>query len=186
MQLPEKDRWSYKKQFLLDRIAILMGGRAAEEIFCNTMTNGASNDISVATSTARSMVMEWGMSDMGPIAYGDRQNSYLGNSGINTSGISPETLKQVDNQVRSLVEEQYNRAKKLLLENREKVEAMTYALMEIETLDDWQIHNIMENLPYNQPVELIEEINNTSEQIIVVDGKTIFKEPVFTPDSLIK
>lgn len=175
LQLPEKDRWSHKKQYLLDRIAILMGGRLAEELFCNTMTNGASNDISVATNTARSMVMEWGMSSLGPIAYGDRQSGFLGNGQMNSSMISQDTHMLVDAEVRNIINEQYNRAKKLLEENSDKVEAMTQALMEIETLDDWHIDNIMNgvhyaveppkeeenttvNEPNNQPVETEEEV----------------------------
>ncbi len=192
MQLPEKDRLSYKKQFLLDRIAILMGGRLAEEIFCGTMTNGASHDISVATQTARAMVMEWGMSRLGPVAYGSRQNSYLGQGGINTSGLSPDTLKEVDMEVRSIVEEQYNRAKTMLLENRDKVEAMTSALMEVETIDDWQIENIMLGLPFNQDAELrLIKPNNEHNESIIVDGQTILDkndkvELNFVPDTIVK
>jgi len=190
IQLPEKDRWSYKKQYLLDRIAILMGGRAAEEIFCNTMTNGASNDISVATSTARAMVMEWGMSKMGPMAYGDRQSSHLGNSGINTSGISPDTLKEIDVEVRSIIEEQYLRAYNILFQHQDVVHSMANALIEVETLDEWQIENIMNHKHYNESSELInlEPVNN---EIIIVDGKDVFnistvKDKDFTPDSLTK
>ncbi len=176
MQLPEKDRWSYKKQYLLDRIAILMGGRLAEEIFCNTMTNGASNDIAVATSTARAMVMEWGMSSMGPMAFGQRQTSFLGNSGIDTSGVSPETLRLVDLEVQKIITEQYERAKNLLLENKDKVEAMTNALMEIETLDDWQVENIMNGEHYNHNHELINLSKKPEEQIIIVDGDKVYED----------
>lgn len=187
MQLPEKDRFSHKKQYLLDRIAILMGGRLAEEIFCNTMTNGASNDISVATATARAMVMEWGMSSLGPMAYGDRQSNFLGNSGINTSGLSPDTLRKVDLEVRNMIEEQYQRAKTILLENRDKVEAMTNALMEVETLDDWQIENIMNGHHYNHNHELINPV--IEEEIMITDGSNILidsdKKPInFIPDTL--
>lgn len=189
MQLPEKDRFSYKKEYLLDRIAILMGGRAAEEVFCNTFTSGASNDISVATATARSMIMEWGMSSLGPIAYGDRQNSFLGNGGINNSSISPETLRIVDNEVRSMVEGQYERTKSLLIEYKDKVEAMTNALMEIETLEDWQIDNIMEGLHFNHDVELRNLGPIVENTIIVIEGKDVIikpEEPVFSPDVLPK
>lgn len=190
MQLPEKDRFSHKKQYLLDRIAILMGGRLAEEIFCNTMTNGASNDISVATSTAKSMVMEWGMSSLGPIAYGERQSSFLGNSSINTSNLSPDTLRKVDVEVRNIIEEQYQRAKTILLENRDKVEAMTNALMESETLEDWQIENIMLGNHYNYNQELINP--SREEEIIITDGDKLYdnknekkiEETNFIPDTV--
>ena len=156
MQLPEKDRWSYKKQFLLDRVAILMGGRAAEELFCNTMTNGASNDIAVATSTVRSMVQEWGMSALGPMAYGERGNSFLGGGQINTNGLSQETLREVDQEVNNTIKFEYERAKTLLKENESKVEAMTNALMEVETLDDWQIENIMKDRHFNDKIGYLE------------------------------
>lgn len=189
MQIPEKDRWSYKKQYLLDRIAILMGGRVAEELFCNTMTNGASNDIMVATNTARSMVMEWGMSSLGPIAYGDRQSGFLGNGGMNVSAISPETHREVDREVRSMIENQYNLAKELLEANRDKVEAMTNALMEIETLDDWQIDNIMNGKHYNDGHELRELPSSEEKPIIIVDGKSVLgkkEEPAFVPENVVK
>lgn len=176
MQLPEKDSWTHKKQYMLDKIAILMGGRLAEEIFCDTMTNGASNDIQVATGIARSMVMEWGMSSLGTMAFGVRGNSYLGGSGIDTSGIAPETLRLVDLEVKHIIDEQYENAKKILLSNKDKVEAMTKALMEVETLDDWQIHNIMEGVHYNFSPEIV-EINSEKEDenIIIVDGKEAYK-----------
>jgi cell division protease FtsH len=189
MQLPEKDRFSYKKEYLIDRIAILMGGRAAEEVFCNTLTTGASNDISVATSTARSMVMEWGMSSLGPIAYGDRQSSFLGNGGLNNSSISPETLKAVDHEVRYIIETQADRAKNLLIENRDKVEAMTQALMEVETLDDWQLDNIMAGLHYNHDAGLRNIGPLIQDEIVIVEGKDVLSKPeipAFIPDVLPK
>lgn len=197
MQLPEKDRWSYKKQYLLDRIAILMGGRAAEEVFCNTFTNGASNDISVATSTARSMVMEWGMSSLGPVAYGDRNSGFLGGGSINTSGLSPETLRAVDTEVRKIIEEQYERARQMLIDNKARVEAMTNALMEVETLDDWQVENIMRDRHFNDNAGLIEFKAEAEEKERLLNIKKPRKddssvngiggiEPAFVPDVLTK
>lgn len=155
-QLPEKDRFSYKREYLRNRITILMGGRAAESIFCKTLTTGASNDIAVATSTARSMVMEWGMTDLGPIAYGSREQSFLGNGGVRANGISETTLLKVDEKVEQILNEEAQRAMDILEENRSRVEAMTNALMEIETLDDWQIANIMADRPYNDEKGQIE------------------------------
>lgn len=157
MQLPEEDRWSYKAEYLRDRITILMGGRAAEEIFCNTRTNGASNDIAVATNIARSMVSEWGMSDLGPIAFGNREgNSFLGGGNLSTSGLSQATLEKVENTIHDIINEEYAHAKKLLEENSDIVEAMTEALMNVETIDDWQIENLMQRRPYNDNHGLIE------------------------------
>lgn len=189
MQVPEKDRWSYKKEYLLERIAILMGGRAAEEVFCHTMTNGASNDIMVATNTVRSMVMEWGMGKLGPIAYGDRQSGFLGSSGISASAISEQTHREVDLEVREIIENQYQLAKQLLTEHKDKVEAMTSALMEVETLDEWQIHNIMEGKHFNESAELRDLSPIEETPIVIVDGKNVLgkkEETTFIPDVIVK
>jgi cell division protease FtsH len=151
IQLPEQDRWSHDINYLTDKIAILMGGRAAEEVFCNTLTNGASNDISVATDIANNMITQWGMSDLGPISFGSRNSSFLGSSGLDTSGLDQQTLREVNLKVRNLINEQYSRAKKLLQDNQDIVVAMTEALMEFETIDDWQIENLMKRRPVNDP-----------------------------------
>lgn len=164
MQLPEQDRWSYKKQYLLDRIAILMGGRVAEELFCHTMTNGASNDIMVATNTAGSMVREWGMSELGPVAFGDRESSFLGAGQINTSYLSEGTKRDVDAEISRMVNGEYQRAKNLLEQHSDKVEAMTNALMEVETLDDWQIENIMQGRHFNDNLGLMEMKEQVAEK----------------------
>ena len=154
MQLPEQDRWSHDREFLTNKIAILMGGRAAEESFCNTFTNGASNDIAVATDIATNMVTQWGMSDLGPVAFGSRSSGFLGSSGLDTSGLSQQTLHEVNIQVRNLINDQYNRAKKLLDDNNDIIESMTQALMEVETIDDWQIENLIQRRHYNDPAGL--------------------------------
>lgn len=188
-QLPEKDKQSYKKEWIIDKIAILMGGRAAEDIFCNTLTTGASHDISVATSFARSMVMEWGMSSLGPIAYGDKQSSFLGNGGMNNSSISQETLRSVDLEVRAIIDEQANRAKELLTLHRDKVEAMTNALMEVETLEDWQLENIMQGQHFNHDAGLRNLPSVIEPEIVIVDGKDVLvkpEEPAFVPDVVAK
>jgi cell division protease FtsH len=157
IQVPEKDRWSYKKEFLLERIAITMGGRAAEEIFCNTRTSGASNDISVATSIARSMVTEWGMSDLGPVAYGERNGGgFLGGGQVSMSNLSPEILKKVDDTIIEIINSQYDLAMKLLSENKDKVEAMVEALMDVETIDEWQVNNIMLGRHFNDQLGMDE------------------------------
>lgn len=155
-QLPEKDRFSHKKEYLYNRILILMGGRAAEHVFCDTLTTGASNDISVATSIARSMVMEWGMSKLGPIAYGSREQSFLGGSGLRSNNLSDATMLKVDNVVEEMLFNAGQEAIKMVEENRDRIEAMTQALMEVETIDDWQIDNIMANRHFNDPLGLKE------------------------------
>jgi len=175
MQLPEQDRWSHDREFLTNKIAILMGGRAAEEVFCNTLTNGASNDIAVATDIANNMVTQWGMSDLGPVAFGSRSSSFLGSGGLDTSGLSQNTLHEVNIVVRELINSQYNRAKQLLEDNKDIVEAMTEALMEVETIDDWQIENLIQRRPYNDPagLETMKELAEERDKAIEEQRKAL-------------
>ncbi len=144
MQLPEQDRYAYDKQYLLDRIAVLFGGRVAEELFMHQMTTGASNDFERATSMARDMVTRYGMSDLGPMVYGENEGEvFLGRSVTTHKAVSEATMQQVDAEIRRIIDEQYGLAKRLLDENRDKVEAMTQALLEWETIDADQINDIM-------------------------------------------
>ncbi len=178
VQLPEKDRFSHKKEYLIDRIAILMGGRAAEEIFCNTLTTGASNDIQVATGTARGMIMKWGMSSLGPIAFGQEHGGgFLGGGQMNTSGLSEQTLREVDTEVSRLLNEQYEVAKNILLTHRDKVEAMTAALMEVETLDDWQVENICQGRHFNHVAQVVDVHTQNDQQ----DGGVVMTKPKVEP-----
>ena len=145
MQLPEADRYSYTKDYLMTQIAILFGGRVAEEIFMNQMTTGASNDFERATDLARKMVTRFGMTDeMGPMIYGENDTEvFLGRSVTTHKSISEDTLRKIDETVRNILEKQYNLAKQLLTENRDKVEAMTKMLLEKETIDMKEIQQIM-------------------------------------------
>ena len=144
MQLPEQDRYAYDKGYLMDRIAVLFGGRVAEELFMNQMTTGASNDFERATSMARDMVTRYGMSDLGPMVYGENEGEvFLGRSVTTHKAVSEATMQQVDAEIRRIIDEQYALAKRLLDENRDKVEAMTQALLEWETIDADQINDIM-------------------------------------------
>jgi cell division protease FtsH len=144
MQLPEQDRYAYDRGYLMDRIAVLFGGRVAEELFMNQMTTGASNDFERATSMARDMVTRYGMSDLGPMVYGENEGEvFLGRSVTTHKALSEATMQQVDAEIRRIIDEQYALAKRLLDENRDKVEAMTQALLEWETIDADQINDIM-------------------------------------------
>lgn len=184
MQLPEEDRWSYKAEYLKDKITILMGGRAAEEIFCHTKTNGASNDISVATNIARNMVVEWGMSDLGPIAFGNRDgNNFLSNGQLNTSGLSQNTLEKVENQIHDMLTQSYEEAKQLLEKNRDIVEEMTKVLMEVETIDDWQIENLMNRRPYNDDAGYREFQSKALERERIIANSRKKPEVNFIPDN---
>jgi cell division protease FtsH len=146
MQLPAEDRYSMDREMILQNISVLFGGRIAEEIFMNQMTTGASNDFERATEMARNMVMRWGMSDsLGPMVYGENEGEvFLGRSVTTHKNVSESTLQQVDAEIRRLIDQQYAIARKLIEENREKVEIMAKALLEWETLDAEQINDIME------------------------------------------
>lgn len=146
MQLPEEDRYSYDRVYLMSRIAVLFGGRIAEELFMNQMTTGASNDFERATQMARDMVTRYGMSDaLGPMVYGENEGEvFLGRSVTTHKNMSETTMQKVDSEIRRIIDEQYALARKLLEENRDKVEAMTAALLELETIDADQIDDIME------------------------------------------
>ncbi|WP_276319575.1 ATP-dependent zinc metalloprotease FtsH [Crenobacter cavernae] len=153
MQLPEQDRFAYDRGYLLDRIAILFGGRIAEELFMNQMTTGASNDFERATQMARDMVTRYGMSDkLGPMVYGENEGEvFLGRSITTHKNVSEATMQQVDSEIRRIIDEQYGLARRLLEENRDKVEAMTAALLEFETIDAEQIDDIMAGRPPRPP-----------------------------------
>lgn len=145
MQLPEEDRYSHNREYLLARIAVLMGGRIAEEIFMNQMTTGASNDFEQATDLAQKMVSRWGMSDsLGTRVYGDNQSEvFLGRDVTTHQNLSDAVAEQVDQEVTRIIDEEYSRARSILESNKEKIEVMAKSLMEWETLESEQINDIM-------------------------------------------
>ncbi len=153
MQLPTEDRYSMDRERMLNMISVLFGGRIAEEVFMHQMTTGASNDFERATQIARDMVMRYGMSDlMGPMVYGENEGEiFLGRAITRTVNMSEETMKKVDAEVRKIIDGQYAVARKLLEDNREKVEAMAKALLEFETIDAEQIDDIMDGRPPRPP-----------------------------------
>src|SRR5437763_975146 len=153
MQLPVEDRYSYNRDYLLNNIAVLFGGRIAEELFMNQMTTGAANDFKRATEMARRMVTEWGMTDaLGPMVYGENEGEvFLGRSVTTHQNMSEDTMNAVDKEVRAIIDMQYTLARRLLEENREKVEVMAKALLEWETIDADQINDIMAGRPPRPP-----------------------------------
>jgi cell division protease FtsH len=153
MQLPEGDRYSMDKERLLSTIAVLFGGRIAEELFMNQMTTGASNDFERATAIARDMVTRYGMStELGPMVYAENEGEvFLGRSVTKTTNMSEDTMQKVDIQIRKIIDEQYAVARSILENNREKVEIMTKALLEWETIDADQINDIVEGRPPRPP-----------------------------------
>ena len=149
MQLPEEDRYSYTKDYLMSQIAILFGGRVAEEVFMNQMTTGASNDFERATDLARKLVTRFGMTtELGPVVYGENEAEvFLGRSVTSTKHVSEATMQKIDETIRSILETQYNLAVRLLTENRAKVEMMAQMLLEKETIDVKDIDYIMAYVP---------------------------------------
>ena len=145
MSLPENDRYSFDREYMLNQIAMLFGGRIAEEVFMNQMTTGASNDFERATQIARDMVMRYGMSDaLGPMVYAENEGEvFLGRSVTKTTNISEQTMQKVDSEVRRIIDEQYALARNLIETHADKMHAMAKALLEWETIDMEQINDIM-------------------------------------------
>lgn len=145
MQLPTEDRYSYDDKYILNQIAILFGGRIAEEVFMHHATTGASNDFERATSLARDMVTRYGMSEnLGPMVYAEKEGEvFLGKSVTKSQQISEATMQKVDQEIRRIIDQQYALAQKIITDNRDKMEAMAHALLEWETIDSDQIDDIM-------------------------------------------
>ena len=153
MQLPAEDRYSMDKNRILDTLAVLFGGRIAEEIFMHQMTTGASNDFERATEMARRMVTQWGMSEaLGTMVYGENEGEvFLGRSVTTHKNVSEATMQKVDEEIRRIIDQQYALARGLIEANRDKVEAMAKALLEFETLDADQLDDIMAGKPPRPP-----------------------------------
>lgn len=146
--LPEKNRVSYWKKEVLDQLAVLMGGRAAEEIFLGDVSSGAQHDFVQATRLARSMVCQWGMSDhLGTVAYDERYDSGggYGGFGYQEKSYSEETARAIDEEVRRILDEAHKRAVDIILAHRAEIELMTEMLIEFETLDSLDIKDIIEH-----------------------------------------
>ncbi|MEK6583703.1 MAG: ATP-dependent zinc metalloprotease FtsH [Nitrospirota bacterium] len=144
-QLPVDEKYTYSKEFLYTNIAVLLGGRAAEELILNHMTTGAGNDIERATELARKMVCEWGMSEkLGPLTFGKKQEEiFLGREITQHRDYSEQTAIMIDEEVKRLVLENYDRAKKLLKDNINSLKALAEALLEKEVLDGPEIDEIL-------------------------------------------
>jgi len=155
-QLPEGDRHNYSQEYLLGQIAILMGGRIAEDTFLASITTGASNDIERATELARAMVCEYGMSEMGPLTFGKKEEQiFLGREIAQHRDFSEDTAIKIDEQVKKIVTAQYERAKSIIEENRDTMVRLAECLLERESLDGVEIRRIVAGLPLddNQPLE---------------------------------
>ena len=140
-QLPNEDRLSMTRDYALKRLAIMMGGRVAEELIFNEITTGAGQDIKMATDMARNMVCQWGMSEkLGPIAYGSREeNPFIGQKGISTREFSEQTAREIDEEIFNIVTTQHKTARQLLYDNLDLLKLLAEALLEFEVLDSEEI-----------------------------------------------
>jgi cell division protease FtsH len=145
MQLPTDDRHNYSKEFLYNTLAILMGGRVAEELVLKHITTGAGNDLERATDLARKMVCEWGMSEkLGPLTFGRKEEEiFLGREIATKRDFSEQVALEIDTEIRRLVNENYERAKRLLTEHMRSLKALAEALLEKEVLDAPEIDQIL-------------------------------------------
>jgi cell division protease FtsH len=145
MQLPMDDKHSYNKDYLEAQLSILMGGRIAEEIFMHQISTGAGNDIERATDMARKMVCEWGMSELGPLSFGKREEQiFLGREIAQHRDYSEATAIRIDEQVKKLVEDSYNRARRVIEDRADALERVALALLEREVLDGAEVYQLIE------------------------------------------
>jgi len=154
IQLPEDDRYTFTKTYLESRIAILMAGRVAEELFMGHITTGAGNDISVATDLARRMVCKWGMSELGPINLGaEEEEIFLGKDLVRHQNYSDTTADRIDDEVRKIVHDGYERARAILEENRDTFVRLAETLFEKETLSADEVIDIVKGPQAEAPVD---------------------------------
>ncbi len=179
MYLPEKDRLSATKEYLLGQIAMCMGGRIAEDVFIGSITTGASNDIERATETARAMVCEYGMSDLGPLTFGKKEEQiFLGREISQHRDYSEDTAIKIDLEVRKIVAEQYARAESIIREHKDAMVRLAEALLEFETLDSIQIRRVVAGLPLDK-----EDAPSPSNDDGSTEEKATspFKKPILPP-----
>ena len=152
MQLPTDDRYSYSKEFLVNQIIILLGGRSAEELVFQQQTTGAGNDLEKATEMARKMVCEWGMSDkMGPLTFGKaEEHVFLGREMSRPKDYSEDTAVLIDSEIKRIVTDCASRARQLLESNLEKLHVLARALLERETLDGEEINRVLLARPFQE------------------------------------
>jgi cell division protease FtsH len=152
-QLPVDEKHNYSRDYLHDRIAILLGGRIAEDIMLGQITTGAGNDLERATEMARAMVCEWGMSDkLGPLTFGKKEEQiFLGREIAQRSDYSEDTAIRIDQEVKRIVTENYDRAMDVLQANRTRLERMADELLAREVLDGEQVRRIIADLPLDEP-----------------------------------
>ena len=146
MFTPKKDILNHSKRRMLNQVCCAMGGRAAEEIEIGDVTSGAAGDIRMATNIARSMVCDWGMSELGMISFGDKQDQvFLGKELSRAQNYSEETARKIDSAIKEIIDQQYERAKQLLTDHIDALHASANALLEFETIEGKHIHEILDH-----------------------------------------
>jgi len=179
-QLPEGDRHNYSQEYLLGQIAILMGGRIAEDTFLGSITTGASNDIERATELARAMVCEYGMSEMGPLTFGKKEEQiFLGREIAQHRDFSEDTAIKIDEQVKKIVTAQFERAKAIIEENRETMIRLAEVLLERESLDGVEIRRIVAGLPLDDNAPLSDGGDEDRPQLKEPSAKPL--KPILPP-----
>ena len=179
-QLPEGDRHNYSQEYLLGQIAILMGGRIAEETFLGSITTGASNDIERATELARAMVCEYGMSEMGPLTFGKKEEQiFLGREIAQHRDFSEDTAIKIDQQVKKIVTFQFERAKGIIEENRDIMIRLAECLLERESLDGVEIRRIVAGLPLDDTKPLSDGGDEDRPQLKEPSSKPL--KPILPP-----
>ena len=152
MQLPTEDKYTYKKHYLEAQIAILMGGRVAEELTQDDITTGAGNDIERATDMARRMVCEWGMSELGPLSFGSKDEPvFLGREFAQRADYSQDTAIRIDHEVTRIVQSGYERARAVLTRYRDVLDRIARDLLERETLDGEEVYNTIREMTGQEP-----------------------------------
>ena len=164
MFTPKKDILNHSKRRVLNQVCCAMGGRAAEEIEIGDITSGAAGDIRMATNIARSMVCDWGMSELGMISFGDKQDQvFLGKELSRAQNYSEETAQKIDIAIKTIIDDQYNRARKILEDHIDALHASAEALLEHETIEGKHIHEILEQGKIISPI--INSSNSSEENV---------------------
>jgi len=171
MQLPLDDKHSYNKGYLEAQLSILMAGRIAEEIFMHHVTTGAGNDIERATDMARKMVCEWGMSELGPMSFGKKEEQiFLGREIAQHRDYSEDTAIKIDEQVKKLVQSGYDRARNVIEEKSDALVRVAETLLEREVLDGSEVKQIIDGLPLSPRAVKSKDSEDHSQQVLRPEG----------------
>ena len=183
-QLPIEDKYSYSKRYLDARLAVMMGGRIAEEIFIGEITTGAGNDIERATATARKMVCEWGMSNLGPATFGKQEEAiFLGREFAQHRDYSEATAIEIDNEVRRILDQAYKMATDIITQHKNALDKIARKLLERETLEGWEVNQILIEETGTDYMKL-KEPEETGEKMTIAPGSgpsTDVQAPVPAP-----